>query len=91
VKVQIERVARQDVTEMRERFTRELDCQFVHWSFIGRGLADIYLIRADGRVAGYGALSNKYDKGRLIEFYTLPEFRGDDLSRLTSSEQGYAN
>jgi hypothetical protein len=39
-----------------------------------RGLADRYLVQVDGRVAGYGAISNKYDKGRLIEFYTLPAF-----------------
>ncbi len=37
------------------------------------------MIELDGRVAGYGALSNKYDKGRLVEFYTLPEVRSSAL------------
>lgn len=30
----------------------------------------------EGRTAGYGAVLNKYDKGRLTEFYTLPHARG---------------
>ena len=34
------------------------------------------MARIDGVVAGYVAVSNKYDKGRLNEFYLLPEFRG---------------
>jgi GNAT superfamily N-acetyltransferase len=61
---------------MRELYRRELDCQIVHDSFLSRGLSDPYLIRLDGQIAGYGAVSNKYDKGRLNEFHLLPDFRG---------------
>ncbi len=64
-----------EVEAYRWLYRHELNCQIVHDSFLPRGLADPYLIDVDGRVGGYGAVANKYDKGRLIEFYTLPAFR----------------
>lgn len=60
---------------MRDLYRRELNCQIVHDSFLARGFADPYLIRVDGRIAGYGAIANKYDRDRLIEFYTFPSTR----------------
>lgn len=32
-------------------------------------------ISIDGRIAGYGAVSNRYDKDRLIEFYAMPHWQ----------------
>jgi GNAT superfamily N-acetyltransferase len=75
--LRIEPAEYKDVVPMRELYRRELDCQIVHDSFLGRGLSDPYLIRVDGQIAGYGAVSNKYDRGRLNEFHLLPEFRGE--------------
>ena len=65
-----------DVEALRGLYRQELNCQIVRDSFLPRGLADPYLILIEGRVSGYGAVSNKYDKGRIVEFYTLPNARG---------------
>lgn len=64
-----------EVEGMKELFRHEAHCQIIHDSFLSRGLADPYLILVEGRAAGYGAVSNRYDKGRLMEFYTLPHVR----------------
>src|SRR5262249_61505979 len=64
-----------DVEMMRGLYRQELNCQIIRDSFLSRGLADPYLILVEGRVGGYGAVSNKYDKGRLTGFYTLPHAR----------------
>ena len=61
---------------MRGLYRQEANCQIIHDSFLSRGLADPYLILVEGRVGGYGAVSNRYDKGRLMEFYTTPHVRG---------------
>src|SRR5215471_7933836 len=73
--IQVLRAEYQDVKSMRDLYRQELNCQIIHDSFLPRGLADPYLILLNGRLAGYGAVSNKYDKGRLMEFYTLPALR----------------
>src|SRR5882672_11370593 len=75
MKIQVHRVEYADVETMRELYRQELNCQIVHDSFLSRGLADPFVVQVGGRVGGYGAISNKYDKGRLIEFYALPDVR----------------
>lgn len=79
MRIEVRRVEYKDVEQLREPYRRELNCQIVHDSFPARGLADPYLILNHGHVIGYGAVSNKYGKGRLMEFYTLPEARGNAL------------
>lgn len=64
---------------MRELFRHEHRCQIVHDSFLSRGLADPWLLLVKGRIGGYGAISNRYNRGRLTEFYTLPDLRGEAL------------
>jgi GNAT superfamily N-acetyltransferase len=61
--------------ELHELYVQEANCQIIHHSFWRRGLLDAYAIEINGRLAGHGAVSNRYDKGRLIEFYILPEYR----------------
>jgi GNAT superfamily N-acetyltransferase len=78
-KIRVRPADRADVPELRLRYSEEANCQIVHYSFVDRGLADTYLIEREGRVVGYGALSNHYDKGRLVEFYVSPELRGEAL------------
>src|SRR5262245_5130166 len=73
--IQVHHAEYRDVEAMRELYRQELNCQIIRDSFLSRGLADPYLILVEGRVSGYGALSNKYDKGRLTEFYTTPHAR----------------
>src|SRR5215510_14721921 len=73
--IQAHRAEYRDVEAMRGLYRQELNCQIIRDSFLSRGLADPYLILVEERVSGYGAVSNKYDKVRLMEFYTLPHSR----------------
>jgi GNAT superfamily N-acetyltransferase len=73
--IQVRPAEYRDVEPLRPLCRQELNCQIIHDSFLARGLADPYLIIVNGRVAGYGAVSNKYGKGRLMEYYTLPHVR----------------
>jgi GNAT superfamily N-acetyltransferase len=68
-----------DIESLRELNRQEANCQIVHDSILRRGMADAYLILADGRVGGYGGVWNRYDVGRVMEFYTLPSLRGAAL------------
>jgi GNAT superfamily N-acetyltransferase len=54
-------------------------CQIVHDSFPSRGLCDAYLLQADGRVAGYGLVGNRYPPDAIDEFYLLPAYRAEAL------------
>lgn len=75
MKIDVQRVEFATIAPLRELFRHEARCQIVKDSILGRGLADPYEIRVDGRVAGYGGVWNRYDPGRVMEFYTLPEVR----------------
>jgi GNAT superfamily N-acetyltransferase len=64
-----------EIAPLRDLYRHEANCQVIHYSFLTRGLADPWRIAVDGRLAGYGAIDNKYNKGCLIEFYVLPTYR----------------
>jgi GNAT superfamily N-acetyltransferase len=76
MQIQARRAEYRDVEALRELYRQEANCQIIRDSFLPRGLADPYLILVGGEVGGYGAVANRYDKGRLTEFYTLPHARG---------------
>lgn len=73
--IQVRRADYQEIENLRELYRHEANCEIVHDSFCSRGLADPYLILINGRLAGYGAVGNKYPKDQLTEFYTLPSMR----------------
>ncbi len=75
VRIETRRAEYQDVEPMRGLYRQEFDCQIIHDSILARGMADPYLILAGGRVAGYGGVWNRFDVGRVMEFYTLPHLR----------------
>lgn len=75
MEIRVERAEYKDVEPMRGLYRQEANCQIIHDAPLGRGTADAYLIRADGRIAGYGGVWNKYHEGRLMEFYILPRDR----------------
>lgn len=77
--IQVRRAEYEDVRSMRELYRQEVDCQIIHDSVLARGLGDPYLILIDERISGYGAVWNKYEVGRLMEFYTLPHRRPSAL------------
>ena len=76
VTIRVERAEYRDVEALRELYRQEANCQIIADSLLGRGLADPYLIVVEGRVGGYGGVRNRYDPGRVMEFYTLPALRG---------------
>ena len=78
--IHVQRVESREIETMRDLFRQEANCQIVHDKMLGRGLADPYIILVDGRRAGYGAVMNKYDRGRVIEFYSVPGVRSNALT-----------
>jgi GNAT superfamily N-acetyltransferase len=74
MQIDIQRAAYLEVEAMRELYRHEARCQIIRDSHLRRGLADPYLIRVNGRLCGYGGISNKAPH-RLIEFYVQPAMR----------------
>jgi GNAT superfamily N-acetyltransferase len=64
---------------LRELYRREMSCQIIHDSFARRGFSNPYLLRIDGRVAGYGLVANRYYPESVHEFYLSPEYRSEAL------------
>lgn len=73
--IQVHRADYQDIMALRDLYRQEANCQIIHDSVLSRGLADAYLILADGHVADYGGVWTKYNPNRLMEFYTLRPMR----------------
>ncbi len=80
MKIQVQRVEYKEVEALRALYRQEANCQIIHDSILARGMADPYLILVEGRTAGYGGVWNKYDIGRVMEFYVLPHVRSEALS-----------
>src|SRR5947208_1620219 len=51
----------------------------MHDSFPRRGFSDPYLIRVEGRIAGYGLVANQHWPETVHEFYLIPACRGAAL------------
>lgn len=70
-----------EVLPLRELYRWEMNCQIVHDSLPGRGFGDMFLLRSDGRIAGYGFVMGYGDepKDMIREFFVLPGDRGSAL------------
>ncbi len=75
MKIQVHRAEFAELQSLQQLYRQEMSCQLIYDSHLARGLTDGYLATLDGHVAAYGAVTNRYDKGRLVEFYTLPQVR----------------
>lgn len=79
--IEVEKVEAAEIFPLRDLYRQEMNCQIVHDSLHRRGFNDIYLIRVEGRSAGYGTVTSGQDahkvfeKGILNEFYLLPACR----------------
>ena len=71
-----------DVLGMREEYRREMACQIVHDAWHARGFTCSYLLRADGRAVGYGAVGGapRDPQDTLKEFFVRPADRELALS-----------
>ena len=80
--IDISPVPLEKVLPLRELYRWEMACQVVHDSLPGRGFGDLFLIRLDGRVAGYGFVMVYQGEPRDLvrEFYVLPALRGSALA-----------
>jgi GNAT superfamily N-acetyltransferase len=82
VKIDVSPAPLEEVLPLRELYRREMNCQVVHDSLPRRGFGNLFLIQADGRVAGYGfVMGYRGEPKDLIgEFYVLPALRGSAQS-----------
>jgi GNAT superfamily N-acetyltransferase len=67
-----------EIAPLRELYRQEMNCQIIHDSLPGRGFGNCFLLRRDGRVAGYGFVMGYHGepKDMIREFYVLPALRG---------------
>ena len=71
----------ESIAGMRDEYRREMNCQIVHDSWHARGFTTSWLLRANGRIVGYGSVGGaaRDPKDTLKEFFVLPHFRADAL------------
>jgi GNAT superfamily N-acetyltransferase len=76
--IEVSPVPLEEVLPLRELYRREMSCQIIHDSLPARGFGDLFLLRADRRVAGYGFVMGYLGEPRdmIREFYVLPVYRG---------------
>jgi GNAT superfamily N-acetyltransferase len=79
--VDVSLVTLEAVQGLRELYRQEMNCQIVHDSLHARFFTDIYLIRENDRVAGYGCVMSGESESRdlIKEFYVLPVHRARAL------------
>jgi RimJ/RimL family protein N-acetyltransferase len=75
--IKVRRAEYKEIEPLRELYRQEANCQIMCDSILRRGMADPYLIQVDGRIGGYAGIWNKFDPGRVMEFYTLPSLRAE--------------
>jgi GNAT superfamily N-acetyltransferase len=80
--IDVEPVPLEEILPLRELYRREMNCQIVHDSLPRRGFGDLFLLRVDARVAGYGFVMGYQNepKDMVREFYVLPAYRGKALA-----------
>ncbi len=79
--IAVSRVPLEEVLPLRELYRQEMNCQIVHDSLPRRGFGNLFLLRLDGRVAGYGFVMGYHGepKDMIQEFYVLQPYRGSAL------------
>lgn len=79
--IDVSPVPREETLALRDLYRKEMNCQIVLDSWHARGWVDSYLLRLDGRVAGYGLVGGVRGETKEIitEFYVLPNGRGSAL------------
>ena len=80
--IEVTPVPLEEVLPLRQLYRHEMNCQIVHDSLPGRGFGNLFLLRVDGRVAGYGFVMGYRGepKDMIQEFYVLPAYRGSALA-----------
>jgi GNAT superfamily N-acetyltransferase len=79
MKIDVSRAELNEIMPLRELHRQAMNCQITHDSFPRRGFSDPYLIRVEGRLAGYGLVANQHSPETVNEFYALPAYRAAAL------------
>src|SRR5438270_8135687 len=79
MKIEVSRCELNEIVSLRDLHRQAMNCQIVHDSYSRRGFSDPYLIRVDGRIAGYGLVANQHYPDTVNEFYTIPAYRAATL------------
>ncbi len=61
MQIGVERTEYTAIESLRASYRSEAGCQIIHDSTLRRGMADAYLIRIDGELAGYGGVWTRFD------------------------------
>jgi len=79
--VDVSLVSLEAIQALRELYRQEMNCQIVHDSLHARFFTDIYLIRVNDQVAGYGCVMSGESEARDLvkEYYILPVHRAAAL------------
>src|SRR3954451_3167223 len=77
--IEVSRVEVNDITPLRELYRQAMNCPIIHDAFTRRGFSDPYLLRVEGRIAGYGLVANRHDPDTVDEFYLIPDYRAAAL------------
>jgi GNAT superfamily N-acetyltransferase len=77
MKITISLVTLDAIQALRDLYRQEMNCQIVHDSLHARYFTDIYSIRVNDRVAGYGCVMSDESESRdmIKEFFVLPVHR----------------
>jgi GNAT superfamily N-acetyltransferase len=80
--IDVSPVPLEEILPLRELYRQEMNCQIVHDSLPRRGFGNLFLLRRDGRIAGYGFVMGYLGepKDMIQEFYVLPAYRGSALA-----------
>jgi GNAT superfamily N-acetyltransferase len=76
---EVSRVEVDEIMPLRELHRQAMNCQIMHDSFPRRGFSDAYLLRVEGRIAGYGLVANRHWPETVHEYYPLPAYRAAAL------------
>jgi RimJ/RimL family protein N-acetyltransferase len=79
--VEISPVTLEAIQSLRDLYRHEMNCQIVHDSLHERFFTDIYAIRLNDCLAGYGCVMSDDAEARdmIKEFYVLPVYRASAL------------
>lgn len=79
MKIEVSQVPVEEVTPLRELYRHEMRCQIIADSFARRDFSNHYLLRMEGRVAGYGLVAHKHYPDTVNEFYVALRYRSEAL------------
>ncbi len=81
MEIDVALVSPEETRALRDLHRREMNCQIIRDSWHARGYTDSYVLRVDGRLAGYGLVGGVPGdpKDTIVEFFVGPRDRAAAL------------